>query len=433
MSLLDALLRDFRADAGTPLAPLRERAASNARRRGLPTVREEDWKYTDLGTLTLAPPAVATTPIPGLADIPFAAGSALRLVFVNGRYAPTLSAPDALPPGLRLRALSDVLREEPDALKPLFERCAADDAPVFDALNVAFAHDGALLEVAADCAIDGTVVVAFVNVGAAQRGHSSPQVLVRLGARSRLTLLEVHHGREGAANLTNALTDIDAAAGSELVHYRLADEATDANHLGSVRLRAGRDSRLTSYSLAFGGRLTRMEIHAALAEPGAHITLNGLFVAGAGQHIDHQTFIDHQAPHTTSEELYKGLADDDGRGVFRGKVLVRPGAQKISAKQASHNLLLSSTAEIDTKPELEIYADDVACAHGATVGQIDDEAVFYLQSRGIPLPEARALLTFGFAQQVVEQIEYAPLRAWLTSALAGRADVPLPTLLEEDT
>jgi Fe-S cluster assembly protein SufD len=174
-----------------------------------------------------------------------------------------------------------------------------------------------------------------------------------------------------------------------------------------------------------------MDVYATLAAGGASVALNGLFLAGAGQHIDHQTFIDHQAPHTTSEELYKGIAADDGRGVFRGKVLVRQGAQKIAAQQASHNLLLSQSAEIDTKPELEIYADDVSCAHGATVGQIDEAAMFYLQSRGIAAADAKALLVFGFAQQVVEQVEFAPLRAWLTRLLAGRADVPLPTLLDE--
>jgi Fe-S cluster assembly protein SufD len=433
MALLEALLREFRADTDTPLAPLRERALAHARLRGLPTPRDEDWKYTDLGALTLAPPAVATTPGLDIGDIPFIDGAALRIVFVNGRFAPSLSALDALPAGLRVRALSAVLHEEPAALTTVFERCAADDAPVFDALNVALMQDGALIEVAADCAIAAPIVVAFIHAGAAHRGHTAPQLLVRAGERSRLVVVECHHGRDGAANLSNALTDIDVAANAQLTHYRLADEAPDANHIGSVRLRAGADSQVTSYSFAFGGKLTRMEIHAALAAPGATVTLNGLFVAGTGQHIDHQTFIDHQAPHTTSEELYKGLADGDGRGVFRGKVLVRAGAQKISAKQASHNLLLSPTAEIDTKPELEIYADDVACAHGATVGQIDRDAVFYLQSRGIPVDEARALLTFGFAQAVVEQVEFAPLRAWLTSALAGRADVPLPTLVEETT
>ncbi len=431
MTLLETLAREFRVDAGAPLAALRERAFEHARRCGLPTPRDEDWKYTDVTGLTLAAPALAPTPSIEQATLPFVAADVPRIVFVNGHYAPTLSAVPA-EAGVSVRALSAVLADEPATLAPLFERCATGDASTFNALNVAFVADGALIELAADAVLARPLLVLFVHSGADARGHTAPQLVVRAGARSRLELVEVHYGRDAAANLTNALTDIDAAAASRVTHYRLSAEAPQANHLGSVRLRAARDAELTSYSFAFGGRLTRIDVHATLAEPGARVLLNGLFVAGAGQHVDHQTFIDHRAAHTTSEELYKGLADGNGRGVFRGKVLVRESAQKISAQQASHNLLLSPTAEIDTKPELEIYADDVACAHGATVGQLDDAAVFYLQSRGIPAAEARALLSFGFAQAVVEQVDFPPLRAWLTAALAGRADVPLPITVEED-
>lgn len=426
MALLDSLAREFRVEAGAYFAPLRERAFANARRRGLPTTCDEDWKYTDLAGLDLGVPAPATA----RTTLPLPDDEGPRLVFVNGRYNAALSSPLDVA-GVTVRTLAGVLAEDPAALAALFERGAAADAPVFDALHTAFAEDGALIDVVADTAVALPLVVLFVHDGAEARAHVAPLVKLRVGARSRLELVEVHYGRDTAANLTNALTEIDAASGSEITHYRLTAEAPEASHIGSVRLRAARDASLTSYSFAFGGRLTRIAVHAALAEPGAHVRLNGLFVAGAGQHVDHQTFIDHQAAHTVSEELYKGLADGDGRGVFRGKVLVQPGAQKISAQQASHNLLLSPTAEIDTKPELEIYADDVACAHGATVGQIDDAAVFYLQSRGIPAAEARALLSFGFAQAIVEQVDFAPLRAWLTAALAGQADVPLPTPVEE--
>lgn len=432
MSRFDALAREFRADGAPPIAPLRVRAFANACRRGLPTTHDEDWKYTDVSGLSLLPSAPSAVPALTRADLPLCGEDLPRLVFVNGCYAPALSAPPQLA-GLRARPLSSVLTEDPAALTAFFERSAADDAPVFNALNAAFVQDGALVEIDADARLATPLIVLFVHSGDAARGHTAPQLLVRAGTGSGLTLVEIHHGRDAASNLSNALTDIDAAAGSTITHYRLADEAPGADHIGSVRLRIARDATLTSCSFAFGGRLTRIDVHAALAEAGAKVTLNGLFVAGRGQHIDHQTFIDHQAPHTTSEELYKGLADGDGRGVFRGKVLVREGAQKTAARQASHNLLLSPTAEIDTKPELEIYADDVSCAHGATVGQIDDAAVFYLQSRGIPTDEARALLSFGFAQAVVEQVDFAPLAAWLTAALAGRADVPLPTVLDENS
>jgi Fe-S cluster assembly protein SufD len=431
MALLDALARDFRAPFDA-LLPLREKALASARRRGLPSLRDEDWKYTDISGLALAPPAEAVS-ADGFAaeDIPFAAHCAWRVVFVDGEFSAALSSSGTPPAGLRVRPLSAVPTEDPALLTEVFERCARDDAPVFDALNAALSQDGALIELAPEASLPAPVLVAFLNSAGASRAHTAPQLVVRTGARSRLELIEVHHGRPGACNLSNALTDIEAGNASKVAHYRLNHEAPAATHLGSVRVVAAADAEVASHSCAFGGRLTRMEIHAALAARGAHVTLNGLFVAGAGQHIDHQTFIEHRAPHTTSTELYKGIAADDGRGVFRGKVLVHAGAQKISAQQASHNLLLSPTAEIDTKPELEIYADDVACAHGATVGQIDDAALFYLQSRGIGAAEAKALLTFGFAQEVVERIGFEPLRAWLAGELAGRTDVPLPALTEE--
>lgn len=431
MPLLDELLREFRTDESTALRPLRERALANAKRKGLPTLRDEEWKYTDVGRLPRAQLTTQAWP-PSLAAgaAPFADGARYRLVFVNGRFAADLSAVDALPAGLRLRAISEVLRGDPASLASVYERYADDEAPVFTALNTAFGQDGALLELAADCVVEEPVLVAFINTGGDFKAYTAPQLLIRAGTRSRLTVVEVHHGRDGAGNLTNALTDIDAAPDSRVEHYRLADEAPLANHIGTVHAELAANCSIVSHSFAFGGALTRIEVNAVLAGPGAAVTLNGLFVAGAGQHIDHQTRIDHQAPHSTSEELYKGIADDDGHGVFRGKVLVRPGAQKISARQASHNLLLSPNSEIDTKPELEIYADDVACAHGATVGQIDDDALFYLRSRGIPAAEARALLIFGFAQEVIERVDFAPLRAWLSTTLAGRADVPLPTLVE---
>ncbi|MGE3772676.1 MAG: SufD family Fe-S cluster assembly protein, partial [Gammaproteobacteria bacterium] len=329
MALLDALAREFRVDARAPFAPLRERAFANARRRGLPTPCDEDWHYTDLAGLALVGP-VPVAPS-ARAALPLLTDDGPRLVFVDGRYDAALSSAVSAT-GVTVRPLSAVLASEPSALAPLFERGAADDAPVFDALNAAFVEDGALIEVAADVAVARPLTVMFVHQGMEARGHVAPVIKVRVGARSRFELVEVHYGRDAAANLTNALTDIEAAAGSEVTHYRLTAEAAQASHIGSVRLRVARDAALTSYSFAFGGRLTRIAVRAALAEPGARVTMNGLFVAGAGQHVDHQTFIDHQAAHTVSAELYKGLADGDGRGVFRGQVLVQPGAQKISAQ-----------------------------------------------------------------------------------------------------
>lgn len=430
MSILQTLAREFAPDPAAPLADLRARAYARARQRGVPTPRDEAWKYTDLRghldgeyVLTADPPHGAPAAAPLLDATPH------RLVFIDGVLAPDVAAP-TLPPGVRLRTLAAVLAADPASLRALMARHASEDAEFFTALNMACARAGVVIELAAGCQLETPLLVAFLHTSAAEQLFSAPLVVVNAGANSQLTLIELHYGEATATNLATPLTDLTAGAGSVIEHYRVQLEGAAAVHIGSVQATIERDARVGSHSFAFGGKLARVEICAKLAAPGASVVLNGLFSVAAGQHIDHQTRIDHEAPHTTSVELYKGLAAGDGRGVFRGQVIVRPNAQKTSARQASHNLLLSPFAEIDTKPELEIYADDVACAHGATVGQLDDAALFYLCSRGIPAAEAHALLTFGFAQEVVEQVAFEPLRRLLAARLAGSADIPLPERIE---
>ena len=430
MGILQTLAREFAPDPAAPLADLRARAFAHARQRGVPTPRDEAWKYTDLQghldgdyLVNAGPNRAAPSAVPLLDATPY------RLVFIDDTLAPDLAAP-ALPPGVRLRTLAAVLAEDPASLRALMARHAGEDANFFTALNMACARVGVVIELAAGCQLTTPLLIAFLHTGAAEQHFSAPLVIVNAGPNSQLTLIELHHGDATATNLSTPLTDLTAGAGSSIEHYRLQLEGAGAVHIGSVQATIERDARVGSHSFAFGSKLARVEICAKLAAPGAAVVLNGLFSVGAGQHIDHQTRIDHQAPHTTSVELYKGLAAGDGRGVFRGQVIVQPHAQKISARQASHNLLLSPFAEIDTKPELEIYADDVTCAHGATVGQLDDAALFYLCSRGIPAAEAHALLTFGFTQEVVEQVSFEPLRRLLAARLTGSADIPLPERIE---
>ena len=412
-----------------PLAELRGRALARVRAAGVPTVRDEAWKYTDLRLLqdvsfaTSGPASSAPQAEPALLST-----CAHRLVFVDGRLERSLCRDAGLPAGVQLRSFAELQAAEPEALAALLARYATDEAQVFSALNAACARDGAVIDVAPGVVLDAPLLVAFLHTADAARLFSAPLVIVRAAANSSVSVLELHHGEAGAQNLAAPLTHLAAAKGSRIEHWRVQHEAGDAIHLGHLEAVVDADARVATHAFAFGARLARLEMVAALEAPGASVVMNGLFNAGAGQHLDHQTRIDHRAPHTTSEELFKGLAGADGRGVFRGQVIVRPNAQKISARQASHNLLLSADAEIDTKPELEIYADDVSCAHGATVGQLDDGALFYLRSRGVPEAEARALLVFGFTQEVVEQVAFAPLRGWLAEQLAGRADVPLPSV-----
>ena len=424
MALLDALPAHIPPG---PLATLRRQALARVRAAGVPTVREEAWKYTDLRALdndefvAEAPGAIAAVPGPALLD-----ACAHRLVFVDGILDPARSRLEGLPVGVQCRSFAALSDAELAGLADVLGGYAGDDAQIFAAVNAACARDGAVIDLAPGAILAEPLLVAFLHSCRAQRLFSAPLVIVRAGTGSEAAILELHHGEAGARNLSTALTHIAAAPGSALEHWRVQQEAAAAIHLANVDIRVARDARVASCSLAFGAQLARADIVATLAEPGAAVVLNGLFNATHGQHVDHQTRIDHVAPHTSSEELYKGLAGGNGRGVFRGQVIVRPDAQHITARQASHNLLLSPEAEIDTKPELEIYADDVSCAHGATVGQLDDSALFYLTSRGIPAAEAHALLVYGFTQEVAARIRFAPLRAWLAEQLAGRADIPLP-------
>ena len=426
MLALDSLVGEI---APGPLADLQARALARVRAAGLPTVRDEAWKYTDLRFLqdvsfSTCPPAAAEAP----GAHPLLEACAYRLVFVDGRLDETLSRTADLPSGVRLRSFREVQAAEGDALATLLAPYASDDAHVFAALNAACARDGAVIDVAPGVALEAPLLVAFLHTANAARLFSTPLLIVRTAGGARLSVLELHHGEAGAQNLAAPLTHLAAGDGSRIEHWRVQHEALDAIHLAHVEVTVGADASVATQAFAFGARLARVEMAATLSAPGAAVVMNGLFNALTGQHIDHQTRIDHQAPHTTSEELFKGLAGGNGRGVFRGQVIVRPDAQKISARQASHNLLLSADAEIDTKPELEIYADDVSCAHGATVGQLDEAALFYLRSRGVPEAEARALLIYGFTQEVVEQVGFDPLRRWLAGQLAGKADVPLPSM-----
>ncbi len=425
--MLDALAQDFQRMPPTHprLAAVRARAFAQARRRGLPVLGEEDWRYTDLGALAATRYPLATaSATPRDVILPLAGLAVPRLVFIDGAYSAALSSPVESLTGVACTPLGALLREDPERAAAVLEAGAGEETPALAALNAALTPDGVSLEVGSGAA--PALLLMFVAIGESQPALVVPRVAVRVRENAEFTLVEAYCGGLGARNFTNAVTDIELERGARLHHFRLQDEASDAIHIGALRLRLGADAEARSYSFAYGGRLSRIDVDATLAAPGASLHLNGLFLAGAGQHIDHYTRIDHAAGSTQSAELYKGLADSDGRGVFRGKIVVRPDAQKISATQASHNLLLSALAEIDTRPELEIYADDVSCAHGATVGQLDEQALFYLRARGIPERDARQLLVQGFAQQITEEVAVPALREWLDARLRQRVIHTIP-------
>lgn len=424
MGLIDSLARELQA---TPAAVAGVRAArlaalAHAQAKGMPSTAEEDWKYTDLSALARQDFALDSPVSADFDALPLMALQAHRLVFVNGNFSLAHSALDKLPTGVTVRFLRELSAQDPDRLTALLTRQSASGSKVFAALNAAAAQDGVHLEIAAECRLEQPLLVIFLSVAGTSPLLVAPFLHLDAGAHSQATVIELHVGQDmdngRAPYLTNAYTWIETARAARVAHYRVVSDTAYATHIGQLQIEVGADSEVENFSLALGGRLVRLDIDCSLAAAGGKAVLNGVFMAGQDQHIDHHTRIDHRASHTSSDEVYKGIADGNGRGVFNGKIIVQPGTAKIVATQASHNLLLSSEAEIDTKPELEIYADDLRCAHGATVGQLDDDAMFYLQARGVPAAEARALLTYGFVQAAVATIPFPELQALVARRFA---------------
>jgi Fe-S cluster assembly protein SufD len=406
------------------LSRLREDGLRQFERQGLPTTRDEEWKYTRVAPLTERPFAPAREVRAGedvAAVVDRLAVPGPRLVFVDGRFVPALSVLAGLPRGLTLKSLKDALREDGEALEAVLGQRALAKAHPFTALNAALLEEGAFLRLAPGALVEAPVQLLFLARGDAPV-LASPRIVVVAGESSEATLVETYAGvAEGSgATFTNAVTEVTLGDNASLHHYKLQVEGDAALHLGGLHARQGRDSRFASHAFAFGGVLARNEIHATFAGEGGECTLNGLYVGRGAQHLDNRTDLDHAVPRCTSRELYKGVLDDRSRGVFHGRVRVREDAQRTDASQQNRNLLLSEAAQVDTRPQLEILADDVKCAHGAAVGRLDENALFYLRSRGIARGEAERLLTHAFASELVRAVPEGPVRARVEQLLAWK-------------
>jgi Fe-S cluster assembly protein SufD len=393
---------------------------------GFPTRRDEQWRYTDLKPLQQEQfDLVPQPPEAGARDdvAQLLANEQLdldgpRLVFVDGHLDAGLSRNAELP-GVRIGNLADSIA----AFDPEHAGAAAGgDARAthpLAALNTAFVRQGAVIELAAGVRAAEPLQLVFVAGG---RGRAAPQPRIVLELAAGASAVVVQHfidGAEAEAGWLNLVTDAALGPAASLTLYRLQAHGRRQFHTSLLRVRLARDACVTAGYVDYGGRLVRNDIDVSLAEPGARADLFGVVFAGGEQHLDNHVRVDHQAPHTTSVETFRAIVGDAAHGVFGGKVIVRPNAQRIDARQTSDNLLLSNKAEIDTKPALEIYADDVKCSHGATIGELDESQLFYLRSRGIDAAEARALLTFAFAQTILERINLAPLRERAGRAIAG--------------
>jgi Fe-S cluster assembly protein SufD len=392
---------------------------------GFPGTKNEDWHFTSVAPIAerhFAPLTSSTgkVTVAQLAPFSFGATDWHTLVFVNGRFSAELSTIAGLPDGVEVLPLARAYDELPLLLEQHVGRIASMDEHTFTALNTAFINDGAVVHVRQDVEVARPIHLLFVSDRDAVNGVAQPRNLIVLDRFAKATVIETYAGVADGAYFTNAVTEATVGDGATLTHLKLQRESAHAFHVGTLDVHQARDSHLVSFSFATGASLSRTNIYTELRGEGCGATLNGLYLGDGEQHIDHQTRIEHVEPNCYSRELYKGILDGAAHGVFNGKVYVHPAAQKTDGKQTNQTLLLSEKAQIDTKPQLEIFADDVKCTHGATVGRLDETSLFYMKSRGINARTARELLTYAFAADVLETIELAEIREGLESATLRR-------------
>lgn len=385
------------------LRALQEKQMQSFVKRGFPTKREELWKYTDVSYLSKQKFEQGMMSAHQYTDT---LATQNHVVFVNGHFSAEHTNLKNLPEGVVACSIRDALSQHAELIKPYLSKEFDSQRFPFVALNTALLNDGMFLYIPKNCAISAPIHCVYLNTNQNNFMTHSRNIIVA-DVNSQCVFIEEHIAQQAANYFANVVTQLYLNENALVHYYKIQAEDLQATHIANVIAEQKKDSTLKSFTLDVGGLLTRTDINIALQERGAACELNGLYYLDAnGQHVDNHLFVDHIAEHGTSSMLYKGILDKKSRAVFNGKVFVEKSAQKINAHQANHNLLLSKDAEIDTKPELEIYADDVKCAHGATIGQLDAEALFYLRSRGMTEAEARIMLTHAFAEEITSKIEH---------------------------
>ena len=411
---------------GAWLDARRDQAFETFRSRGLPTTKMEEWRSTSLAPLTrqrfaAAPalPDTALTPVE-FERLTFEPWDCTHLVFLNGRFAPGLSRVGRLPEGVRLSSLGEAATTHRSLVEPHLGRIAPARGRSLTDLNTALMDDGLFLHVPRGTLVEEPIHVLFVSRSDGGPSMSHPRNLVVVEEGAQASVIESYAGLEGGVTFTNAVTEIVTGDDAVLQHVRLERDRPESIHIGQVEASLGRSAALSQQSVSLGGGLVRQDIAAVLDGEGADCTLDGLYVLAGTQHCDSHTIVDHARPRGTSRQLYKGVLDGHARGIFDGMVIVRPDAQKTDARQVNRNLLLSEDALADSKPTLQIHADDVKCSHAATIGQIEEEALFYLRSRALSEETARSLLIRAFIADVLGRIRIEPVRAGLECLLFTR-------------
>ncbi len=401
-------------------------ASENVARLGFPTTHDEEWRFTSVAPILrtrfeLAATRGKSVTAESLKRFKFKAWPNIQLVFVNGSYSPRHSSLPSLPEGVIAGSLSEALGTQAGLLEPHLAHYAEPSKEVFAALNTAFLSDGAFVYIPKGVVLETPIHLLFVSSAETTNPViSHPRTLILADASSQTQIVESYVGLESEVYFTNAVTELVAGENATVDHYKLQRESLAAFHISTVQLQLGRSATVSTQSISLGGALVRNHVNAVLNGEGAEATLNGFYLVNGRQHVDNHTSIDHAKPHCSSHELYKGILDGQARGVFNGRIIVRPDAQKTDSKQTNKNLILSEDALVNTNPQLEIYADDVKCTHGATIGQLDADALFYLRSRGLDLESARHLLTYAFAGDSIQRLKIEPLRAELERTLFAR-------------
>jgi len=428
VEVLAARFAEFETAAPGPqwLAPLRQAGMDAFAAQGFPTLRDEDWRFTNVAPvarLNFRPAARVRAngaESQAIAKSVFAGLGGHQLVFVNGFFSPELSHVGALPAGAQIGSLAAALAQDSEAIEPHLGRYARTAGNAFAALNQAFFQDGAFIHVPDGVTVTEPVQLLYLSSARHAGDSLQPRNLVIAGAHSRLTVVESYLSAGAAAYFTNSVTEMVAGDSAQVEHVKLQDEAEGAYHIATIAGEFGRLSHVHLHSFALGARLSRTNIRVKLAGEGLECVWNGLYLTRGDQLADHHMIVEHAQPHCASHEYFNGILDDKSRGVFHGRIYVHPAAQKTDAKQTNKNLLLSDSATANTKPQLEIYADDVKCTHGATVGQLNRESIFYLRSRGMSADTARRMLIHAFAGEIIDRIQSEPARAVIDKLVRDR-------------
>ena len=404
---------------------LRAGAIARFRDLGLPSTKQEEWRFTSVQAIadtSFALPASPRADAPSQKEIRgyelCEAGRHL-VVFVNGRYSGALSSVAGLPAGVKVGSLAEALRTDGELVRRHLAQYAGKDGP-FAALNTSFVYDGGFVHVPAGVTMEEPIQLLYLSVPDKEPTVSHPRSLIVVERQGRVSVVETFAGHGEGVYLTNAVTEVALGEGARADIYRIQRESEQAYHLATTVTHQARDAHVQLHAVVLGAALARHDIRMVLDGENGLALLNGLYILGGRQHADHHTTIDHAKPHCESHEYMNGVLDGHSRGVFNGRIIVRPGAQRTDSKQTNNNLVLSEDARADSQPQLEIYADDVKCTHGATLGPLDEKAMFYLTSRGLPPAEARSLLTYGFGAEIIERMEIAPLQAQLDRMIRRR-------------